>query len=223
MGEKRSNKRFSGGEEVANALSHFTGALLAIAALVLMVVYASRYGNGWHVTTTAIFGASMVILYLSSTLNHILRPGKLKDFFFTFDKIAIYLLIAGTYTPLALVVLKGAFGWTIFGIEWALAITGSYLVLRKPDGFDKGVNRFSIVAYAVMGWLIVIAVVPVIRALPLMGWLWIFIGGACYTIGILFYNKITFKYHHLVWHLFVMAGSMAHFFSIFFYVIPSSQ
>lgn len=221
MKSQNTHRRFTRGEERANALSHFAGALLAIAGLVLMMVYSVRLGNAWHITSTAVFGASMVFLYISSTLTHFLKPGKIKDFFFTFDKIAIFILIAGTYTPLALIVLRGGFGWTIFGIEWGLAIIGSYLVIRNPVGYEKGVGRFTVLAYALMGWLIIIAIVPVIRSLPLMGWLWILIGGVAYSLGILFYNTWRFKYHHLVWHLFVIAGSLSHFFAIFFYVIPS--
>ena len=162
----------------------------------------------------------MIVLYISSTMTHILKQGRSKNFFFTLDRIAIYLLIAGTYTPLALLTIGGAFGWTIFGIEWGCALLGTILILRKQDNFEKGVKLFFVISYAVMGWLFLIAIVPVINALPLMGWLFILIGGAFYTIGIFFYKKGKFPYHHLVWHLFVILGTIAHFITIYFFVLP---
>jgi len=205
---------------MANAVSHFSGALLAVTALVLMVYQSSVHGNGWHVISTAVFGASMIVLYLSSTLTHILPMGKTKDFFFNIDRIAIYFLIAGTYTPIALVTLSGPLGWVIFGIEWGLALIGTILILRKPGEYKTGVNAFYVISYAVMGWLILIAIVPIMRILPLMGSLWILIGGLCYTLGIVFFKVIRFPYHHLVWHLLVVAGTVSHFFAVFFYIIP---
>lgn len=212
--------KFTRREEIANALSHFSGALLAVVALVLMAKMSVKHGNSWHVVSTAVFGASMIVLYLSSTLTHILPMGKTKDFFFNFDRIAIYFLIAGTYTPIALITLSGPLGWVIFGIEWGLALIGTLLILRKPGDFETGVNVFYVISYAIMGWLILIAIVPVMRTLPLMGTLWILIGGLCYTIGIVFFKFIRFPYHHLVWHLLVMAGTLSHFFAVFYYIIP---
>jgi hemolysin III len=212
--------RFSPSEEKANALSHLTGAMLAAAGLVLMVVYSALNGNGWHVVSTSIFGFSMLILYTSSTLNHWLRPGRRKEFFFNFDQVAIFLLIAGTYTPLTLVSIRSGIGWTIFGLEWGLAIIGISIRLLKPTAFESGVNYFFISLYAIMGWMLLIGIGTIARAISPAGFAWILTGGACYTLGILFYKKIQFPYHHLVWHLFVMAGSMSHFFAIFFYVIP---
>ncbi|MBN1132691.1 MAG: hemolysin III family protein [Bacteroidales bacterium] len=213
-------RKFTYREEIANAVSHLVGTLLAIAGLVLMVSYSVNRGNSWHIISTAVFGASMIILYLSSTMTHSLPPGKAKDFFFNFDRIAIYLLIAGTYTPIALVTLHGPLGWVIFGIEWGLALTGIILIALKPGNYDNGVNIIYVLSYAVMGWLILIALVPVIRTLPLMGWLLILIGGFFYTLGILFYKLARFRYHHLVWHLLVIAGTLSHFFAVFFFVIP---
>ena len=214
------NIKFSRGEELANAISHFSGVLLAVAGLVLMIDYSILYGNAWHVVSTSIFGASMIVLYFSSTMTHILPMGRAKDRFFNFDRIAIYLLIAGTYTPIALITLNGPMGWVIFGIEWGLAIVGTVMILTKPGDFNTGVSTFYVVTYAVMGWLILIAIVPVMQTLPLMGTLWILIGGACYTLGILFFKIIKFPYHHLVWHLLVLAGTISHFFAVFFYMIP---
>ncbi|MEX0982516.1 MAG: hemolysin III family protein [Bacteroidales bacterium] len=214
--------RFSKREELANAISHFTGALLSVVALVLMLVQSVRYGNVWHIVSSAIFGSSMIILYLSSTMTHYLEQGKVKNFFFSMDKIAIYFLIAGTYTPIALVTLSGPLGWTIFGIEWAFAIGGSVMVLYNPVSFEKGVKTISVITYTAMGWLILIAIVPVIKIMPSWGWINIFIGGALYTIGIYYYKNCNFRYHHLVWHLFVIAGNTAHFLAIYLYVLPGS-
>jgi hemolysin III len=215
------NIKFSQREELANAISHFTGALLAIAALVLMLSRSSANGDSWHVVSSAIFGSSMIVLYLSSTFTHILPMGRTKDRFFNFDRIAIYLLIAGTYTPIALITLNGPLGWVIFGIEWGLALTGTFLILRKPGDYNTGVNVFYVISYAVMGWMILIAIVPVIRLLPLMGSIWILIGGLCYTLGIVFFKLVRFPYHHLVWHLLVLAGTVSHFFAVFSYILPS--
>lgn len=214
------NLKFTRGEELANAVSHFSGALLAVAGLVLMVHYSIINGNGWHVVSTSVFGASMIVLYLSSTLTHILPIGRAKDIFFNFDRIAIYIMIAGTYTPIALITLNGPMGWVIFGIEWGLAIVGTVMILIRPGDFNRGVSTFYVVTYAVMGWLILIAIVPVMNRLPLMGSLWILIGGLCYTVGILFFKVIRFPYHHLVWHILVLAGTVSHFFAVFFYMIP---
>ncbi len=212
--------KYSKGEELANAISHLVGAVLATAALVLLVVYSSIYGTAIHIVSTAIFGTSMILLYLSSMFTHWLRDGKTKELFFVFDQAAIFMLIAGTYTPLALVTLKGPFGWVLFGLEWAMAIAGIIMVSRPQKYKRGGVRMLNIVIYAAMGWLLVIAIVPIVKVMPVMGWVWILIGGLCYTFGIYFYKKATFKYAHLVWHILVIAGSLSHFFAIFFYVIP---
>lgn len=214
------NIKFSRGEELANAISHFSGALLAVAGLILMLHFSIVKGNAWHVVSTSVFGASMIVLYLSSTMTHILPMGRAKDRFFNFDRIAIYLLIAGTYTPIALITLNGPLGWVIFGIEWGLALLGTIMILSRPGDFNTGVSTFYVVSYAVMGWLMLIAIVPIMNTLPLMGTVWILIGGLCYTLGILFFKLIKFPYHHLVWHLLVLAGSISHFFAVFFYMIP---
>jgi len=214
------NIKFSRGEELANAISHFSGALLAVVGLVLMVHFSIVNGTGWHVVSTSIFGSSMIVLYISSTMTHILPMGRAKDRFFNFDRIAIYLLIAGTYTPIALLTLHGPLGWLIFGIEWGLAIVGTLMILTRPGDYNTGVSTFYVVSYAVMGWLVLIAIVPILNTLPLMGTLWILIGGVCYTLGILFFKVIKFPYHHLVWHLLVLAGTISHFFAVFFYMIP---
>ncbi|HBB92868.1 MAG TPA: hemolysin D [Bacteroidales bacterium] len=212
--------RYTEGEEFANALSHLIGVFLAIAALVLMVVKAARIGNGWHIVTTAIFGATMIILFFSSTMTHWLKPGRAKDLFFTVDQIAIFTLIAGTYTPFTLVALHGPFGWVIFGLEWGLALIGIVIKLARPTNFSSGVNLFYILLYAAMGWMVLIAIPQIFRSLPVMGVLWILIGGLCYTIGIYFYRQAKFLYSHLIWHLLVIAGAASHFFGIYYYLLP---
>lgn len=214
------NLRYSKNEELANALSHLIGIFLAITALVLLVVKAARFGSGWHIVSSAVFGAAMIMLFLSSTMTHWLRQGKAKDVFFTIDQIAIFTLIAGTYTPFTLIALHGPFGWVIFGLEWGLALTGITIKLVRPTQFNQGVDLFYIILYASMGWMVLIAIVPLYKSLSLMGVLWILIGGLCYTIGIFFFRLARFKYHHLVWHLLVIAGAASHFFGIYYYVLP---
>lgn len=212
--------KFSPAEERANAISHFTAAILAIPALILMIRYSLAHGTPWHLVSTGIFGSSMILLYTSSALTHSLPVGKVKDLFFNIDRIAIYVLIAGTYTPIALVTLRGPLGWTIFGIEWGLALLGTLLILIKPGNYKTGVNTFYVISYAVMGWMVLIAIGPVFKSLPTMGALWIIIGGICYTAGIPFFKSIKFPFHHLVWHLLVIAGTFSHFIAVFFYIIP---
>jgi len=213
-------RQYQQSEETANAISHLVGAGMAAAALVVMIIFSALRGNSWHIVSTSIYGATLFLLYFSSGMAHALKTGKAKQVFFVFDKIAIFLLIAGTYTPLSLVVLKGAFGWVIFGLEWGMALLGIILTFT-PAGKSAGrVNYLFVALYASMGWLMIIAIVPIYKSLPLAGSLWILAGGVFYTAGILFYAKAKFKFHHLVWHLLVIAGSVAHFITIFNYVIP---
>jgi len=214
---KLANNRFSKGEELANAISHLVGALLGLFALVVMLHYSIIYGTGWHVAASIVFGLSLFTLYLSSAFNHILPPGKIKDFFFNFDQIAIYILIAGTYTPFTIVALHGTLGWIMFGIEWGLATIGIALKIFKPTEFKNGVNTFYIASYVIMGWLIVIAVPSVIEAMTWAGFWWIVIGGLFYTLGIIFFKMEKVKYSHLVWHLFVLFGSISHFIAVYYY------
>jgi len=212
--------RFTKKEEIANAVSHGLGALFGLTALVLMVVFASLKGNAWHVVSFSIYGSTLFILFLSSTLNHSLKPGRHKDFFHNFDQIAIYLLIAGTYTPLALVEMKGDWGWVMFGIEWGLALTGIIFKSIIPNKFEKGVNYFTMISFIVMGWLLLFFLLPFFRQLPLPAIILILTGGVCYSLGTIFFKLEKMKYHHLVWHIFVLAGSALHFIAIFRYLIP---
>jgi hemolysin III len=214
--------KFTKGEELANAISHLAGTLFGIVALVLMVVYSARVGTAWHVVSTAVFGATLVLLYLSSMFTHWLPAGRTKEFFFTMDQIAIFMLIAGTYTPIALITLHGPFGWVIFFIEWGLAAAGIVVKLLKPVKYAAGVGLFNIILYVAMGWLVLIALVPLIKILPIMGFMWIIIGGLFYSFGIYFYRIARFRYAHLVWHIMVLAGSISHFIAVYFYIIDTA-
>lgn len=209
-------------EETANAISHLGGALLSSAALVLMIVFSALRGNAWHIVTTSVYGVSLVLLYFSSGMAHALKEGKAKQLFFVFDKISIFLLIAGTYTPLSLVLLEGAMAWVIFGLEWGMAMLGIILTFTRLGKSVSRVNYLFVGLYAAMGWMMIIAIIPLFHSLPLSGFFWLMAGGLFYTFGILFYARASFIYHHLVWHLMVIAGSLSHFIVIFNYVIPSA-
>lgn len=210
LGEARAQTR---GEELVNALLHGTGGLLAIAALVLLVVFAALDGSPWHVVSFSIYGASLVILYLSSTLYHGIPNRRAKRVFVVFDYCAIYLLIAGSYTPFALVVLNGAKGWTIFGIVWGMAAAG---IVFKAIWIDR-LRRLTLLLYILMGWIAVIDLGGVIRALPAGALFWLALGGVLYTVGTVFF-MLKVKFAHAVWHLFVLAGSISHFFCVILYV-----
>ena len=212
--------RFTKGEELANTISHGSAAIFAITGLVLLVVFSVKYGSPRHVVSFTIFGVTMTLLYLSSTLNHGLHEGKAKEFFHNFDQIAIFLLIAGTYTPLALVALKGDWGWTMFGLQWGLAFTGIIAKLFLPNRFEKGVNIFFIFSYIIMGWSILFFLFPILRNIPSMGIVLVFIGGMCYTLGTIVFKLNNVPFSHLAWHLFVIAGSVCHWIAIIRYVLP---
>lgn len=203
-------------EEKLNVISHGIGFLLSIAALVLLVVYASIYGSVWHVVSYSIYGGSLILLYLASTLYHSAKKPKLRGRLQIFDHAAIYVLIAGTYTPFTLVTLNGTTGWIMFGITWAFALTGIILKIIFTGRF----NLLSTIMYVFMGWIVVLAIKPLIHNLPFMGLMWLFAGGVFYTIGAVLYSIKSIKYNHAIFHVFVLAGSFCHFMAIFFYVLP---
>ncbi|RID82155.1 hemolysin III family protein [Peribacillus asahii] len=207
---------FTRKEELVNAITHGIGVLLSIAALVFLIIYAAQQGTAWHVTSATIYGVSMLLLYASSTLVHSFPEGKVKDLFEIFDHSAIYIFIAGTYTPIMLLVIKGALGWTLLGIVWGVAVIG---VVFKAF-FVKKFLFISTILYIAMGWLIVLAWEPLTTALPSEGIQLLVAGGLLYTFGAIFYVWRAFPFHHAVWHIFVLAGSVAHFFAVLFYVIP---
>lgn len=206
---------YSRKEEVVNAITHGIGTVLSIAGLVLLIVFASREGTAWHVVSFTIFGVTMLLLYTASTLVHSFPEGKVKDLFETFDHSCIYLFIAGTYTPFLLVTLRSPLGWTMFGIVWGLALAG----VTFKAFFTKKFLVLSTLFYVMMGWLIVFMWNPLQELLMPGGLRLLVIGGLLYTLGSVFYIWRGFPYHHAVWHLFVVAGSLMHFFAIFFYVL----
>ncbi len=214
MAWKRDGRQ-TAGEEIANVATHAAGAALGIAGLGVLVVGASRHGDAWRIVSFSIYGLTLVLLYLASAFYHGTRSPRLKRLFQLFDHAAIYLLIAGTYTPFTLVSLRGPLGWTFFGLIWALAIAGILLNLFPP----RRARPLSMVLYLVMGWLAVAAVKPVVDAVSIRGLLWLAAGGLCYTLGVLFYIWNRMPFAHTVWHLFVLAGSIFHFFAIFYYVL----
>lgn len=207
---------FTKGEEIANAITHGIGAVLSIAALVVLIVSSSLYGTPWHIVSFTIFGVSMVVLYLSSTMVHALPQGKAKDLFEVFDHSSIYLFIAGTYTPFTLIVIQGSLGWTMFGVVWALAVGGTVFKVF----FVKKYLFTSTILYIAMGWMVTIGWNQIVENLPRNGVILLVIGGICYTFGAIFYVWRGFTYHHAVWHLFVLAGTATHFFCVLLYVLP---
>ncbi len=212
----KNHEQFTVGEEIANSVSHGIGALLSISALVLLVVFSAIRGSAIHIVSTAIYGSTLMILYGISTLYHALTRTRAKKVFKILDHSSIYLLIAGTYTPFTLVTLQGTLGWTIFGVIWGLAALG---ILMKGFWFERYIF-LSTMIYVAMGWLIVVAFQPLVESLPHIGVVFLVIGGVLYTAGTLFYLVPLFKFHHLVWHLFVLGGSLFHFLCVFFFVIP---
>jgi len=200
------------GEEIFNSITHGIGTLLSIAALVLLIVFAAIKGNAWHVVSFSIFGTTLILLYLSSTLYHSFKQEKIKNLFARFDHAAIFLLIAGTYTPFLLTALRGALGWTLFGVIWAVALTG--VVIRSI--YLTRFRKLMVWLYLAMGWMFVVAIGPMMKNLPLISIVFLFIGGASYSIGVVFYAWRNLKFGHGIWHLFVLAGSIMHFFSVIY-------
>ncbi|MFQ3546091.1 hemolysin III family protein [Halobacillus rhizosphaerae] len=206
---------FTKREELANAITHGFGAVLSVGMLVLLIVYAAVEGNAWHLVSGIIYGGTMLLLYTSSTLVHSFPEGKLKDLFEIFDHAAIYLFIAGSYTPILLVPLRSSLGWTLFGIVWGIAVLG---VIFKVF-FVKRFVVLSTIFYILMGWLLLLAWGPLTEQVPAAGITYLVVGGVMYSIGAIFYVWRSFTYHHMVWHLFVLGGTILHFFMIFFYVM----
>lgn len=200
-------------EEIANSLSHGLGALLALAAAPVLIM-AARQGDTANLVGASVFAITMILLYFSSTLYHALPAGRAKRLCGKLDHGAIYLFIAGTYTPFALGVLHGAWGWTLFGLVWGLAAIG--LVLKTFDRLSHPLHSTGL--YLAMGWLVVIAAVPLLERVSTAGVVWLVAGGLAYTTGVVFYlTDARLKFGHLIWHLFVMAGSACHFCAVLWY------
>jgi hemolysin III len=211
---KLPDREQSRGEEIANSISHGTGLVAVVGATPYLVVHAVRSGDTGFIVGVSIFAASMVLLYFASTLYHALTTGKLKRVFMIIEHSAIFLLIAGTYTPFTLGVLRGVWGWTVFWIIWGLAVVG--IVLKACNRLFHPIVSTGL--YLLMGWLILIAINPLSSRIPASGLLWLGAGGAAYTIGVAFFAAETrLKYGHFIWHLFVMAGTACHYFAVLWY------
>ncbi len=203
-------------EEVASSITHAVGGLLAVAALTLLVVFAAEGGGGRRVASVAVYGATLVFMYVASTAYHLVRPPRAKRVMRILDHASIYLLIAGTYTPVTLLTLGGGWGWSLFGVVWGLAATGVTLKLffvGRHEGLSTGL-------YVAMGWVVLVAAKPLLSSLPAGGLAWLLGGGVAYTAGVAFFVWDLLPFNHAIWHLFVLAGSVCHFFCVLLYVLP---
>jgi len=213
-----STPSYSLGEEIAHSVTHGVGIVLSIAGLAVLVAFAALRGDSWHVVSCSVFGATLVLNYTASTVYHAI-PGtfaRAKRVLRVLDHSAIFLLIAGTYTPFCLVNLRGPWGWTLFGVVWGLAVLG---IVFKATLLGR-LKVLSVVAYVAMGWLVLVAARPLSRTVALGGILLLVAGGVAYTAGVAFYAATRLKYHHAVWHFFVLSGSALHYFAVLFYVVP---
>lgn len=206
-------------EEILNSVTHGAGALVSIAGLVLLIVFSTLYGQTGHVVSCTIFGITLVLLYTASTLYHSFRRPYIKQIFKIIDHSCIYILIAGTYTPFLLVIVRGALGWTIFATVWLLTVLGILFQIFFIDRF----KIISTIAYISMGWLIIFAIKPLFQTLPGGGIVWLVSGGLAYTLGTIFYGWKKLPFNHAIWHLFVLAGSVCHYMAVLFYVIPTKN
>jgi len=203
-------------EEMLNAATHGFGAILSMSGLVVLIVSANLYGNIWHRLSFSIYGISLLLMYMASTLYHSFKNEKLKHIFKICDHASIYLLIAGTYTPFTLVLFQGTLGWSIFGIIWGLALLGIAQQIFFVDRFEI----FSTLCYIIMGWFIIIFIKPLVTSMPFAGFCWLVAGGLLYTFGAGIYLCSQLPFNHTVWHLFVLGGSLCHFITILCFVLP---
>lgn len=210
------HKAYTLSEEIANSLIHGVGTALSVAGLVVLVVLAALHGDAWRVVSFSIYGSTLIILYLASTLYHGIQHSRVKGVLRIIDHTAIYLLIAGTYTPFLLVSLRGAWGWSLLGVIWGLALLG----VGIQSVFVRRQGKLTVMTYILMGWLCVIALREMLVNIPPGGLIWLAVGGVLYTTGVLFYVWHKLPYNHAIWHLFVLAGSTAHFLAILLYVLP---
>jgi len=213
MIQKKITRPYTLAEEICNCSVHGLGIILSIAALVILATFSGLYGDAWRIVSTVIFGVSLIILYTASTLYHAITNISAKRILKKFDHIAIYYLIAGSYTPFVLVNLRGSIGWTIFGVIWGLTLLGTVLKLCSNG---NGTKAWSIILYLGMGWLVVVALNPLLRTLNHVSLVFLVLGGLFYTSGVPFYLWKSRKYTHAVWHGFVLIGSIMHFFAVLY-------
>ena len=207
---------YSLGEEIANSVTHGIGAALSVAGLILLVVLSANDGDVWRVVSFSVYGSTLVILYLASTLYHSFQNPRVKRVFRVFDHASIYLLIAGSYTPVLLVSMRGAWGWSLFGVVWGLALLGvAFKVI-----FIGRCEVLATAAFVLMGWLVVIAFKEMRVRVPPGGIALLIAGGLVYTLGVIFYAWEKLPFNHAIWHLFVLGGSICHFFAVLFYILP---
>jgi hemolysin III len=209
--------RYDFGDELASSVIHGIGIVLSIVGLAVLVAHTASYGTASDVLASAVYGLSLILLYTASTLYHSIRAESVRRMLRTLDHIAIFLLIAGTYTPFTLIALRGTWGWSLFGAVWSLALLGIALEM----GLLKRYRRFAVLLYVAMGWVGIVAFRPLLAHLQTGGMVLLLAGGAAYTLGVPFYLWRKLPYHHSVWHFFVLAGSVLQFLAVFFYVVPS--
>jgi len=207
-------------EEIANAITHGIGLLLSIGGGISLIILAARHAGAREIISATVFAATLVVMYVASTLYHAIPHARAKRRLKVFDHCAIFLLIAGTYTPFTIAALKGTLGWSLFGIVWALAVLGIVFKLF----FTGRMRLLSTLAYVLMGWIAIVAVVPISRALQPAALYWLIGGGIAYTAGTLFYHNRRIPYSHAIWHLFVLAGSVSHFIAILLqFTLPATN
>lgn len=210
-----SSAKYSLGEEIAHSVSHGIGALLSAVGLGFLVWLSVQYGDIWHVTSSIVYGVSLILLYSASTLYHAIPHPKAKRIFQLLDHSMIFVLIAGTYTPFALVSLQGPWGWSLFGVVWGIAFAGILLETLKKER----IKWLSLSLYLGLGWMAVVVIKPMLEMVPTVGLLFLLAGGLSYSLGVVFYVRKQMLYHHAIWHLFVMAGSGLHFCAVLFGVV----
>jgi len=203
-------------EEMVNSLTHGLGLVLSAAGAAILLVLASLFGNVWHIVSCSIYGGSLLFLYTASTLYHSARSERLKQIMRLLDHVGIFLLIAGTYTPFALVWMRDGWGWTLFGVVWGLAVLGILFKIFSTNRF----RNLSTIFYLLLGWMSVLFIKPMLAAIPEGALFWIVAGGLFYTLGVIFYAWPRLPYSHAIWHLFVLGGSTCHYFAVLFYVLP---
>lgn len=211
---QKSYRELRTGEEIVNSITHGIGALLSIVALVILIMVAAKQQGTLHLISFSIYGSSLVLMYLSSTLYHSFSSPRIKNLFARFDHVSIFLLIAGTYTPILLTNLRGVLGWSLFAVVWGIALTGAVIRAIYLTRFRK----LMVAVYLLMGWLLILAGKQVYLSLPSISVTLIVLGGLAYSVGVIFYMWRSLPYGHGIWHLFVLAGSVLHFFAIYFSV-----